>query len=244
RPFARSLLRFLGFIFWGAAAALAFGGLFVILMYKNYQYLFQESFWSLPGWLAILAALILLPTGALAISVSVKSSRCQQGTLMYLLLVLLCIEMSVGVLAQFYSICMASEMKRTMGYLVYQYNGTHSQDPGSRVVDAIQRKLQCCGVQNYTDWLKVTAASWHLAAEKARVPESCCKEKYSQCRGDLGHLEQLFQEGCLKKLEDQLRFVMLYVFWCCIVLGILELLAGVSNGILMRHQLFRDLRIL
>ncbi|XP_009582648.1 PREDICTED: tetraspanin-3-like [Fulmarus glacialis] len=244
RPFARSLLRFLGFVFWGIAAALAFGGIFVILMYKNYRYLFQEFFLSLPGWLAVLAALILLPTGLLAISISVKGSRYQQGALMYLLLVLLCLEISSGVLAQFYSIRMASELKRTMGYLVYQYNGAPSKGPGSRAVDAIQRKLQCCGVQNYTDWLKATAASWHLPAEKARVPESCCKEKYSHCRGDLGHLEQLFQEGCLKKLEDRLHFIMLYVFWCCTVLSVLELLAGVSNGILMRHQPFHDLRIL
>ncbi|KAM6227867.1 tetraspanin-3-like [Spheniscus humboldti] len=244
RPFAGSLLRFLGFIFWGTAAALAFGGVFVILMYKNYRYLFQESFLSLPGWLAVAAALILLPTGVLAISISAKMSRYRQGALMYLLLVLLCLEISSAVLAQFYSIRMASELESTMGYLIYQYNGTHSQGPGSRAVDAVQRELQCCGVQNYTDWLKATAASWRLPAEKTHVPESCCKEKYSHCRGDLGHLEQLFQEGCLKKMEDQLHFVMLYIFWCCTVLSVLELLAGFSNGILMRHQPFHDFRIL
>ncbi|NXH68694.1 TSN3 protein, partial [Hydrobates tethys] len=244
RLLARPLLRFLGFIFWGTAAALAFGGISVILMYEDYRYLFQESGLSLPGWLAVLAALILLPTGFLAISVSAKRSRYQQGVLMYLLLVLLCLEMSSGVLTQFYSIRMASKLERTMGYLVYHYNGTHSQGPGSSAVDAVQRKLQCCGVQNYTDWLKATAASWHLPAEKARVPESCCKEKYSHCRGDLHHLEQLFQEGCLKKLEDWLHFVMLYLFWCCTVLSILELLAGVSNSILMRHQPFHSAGVL
>ncbi|NXQ81292.1 TSN3 protein, partial [Nyctibius grandis] len=244
RSFARSLLRFLGFIFWGMAAAMAFGGVSVILMYKNYRYLFQESFLVFHGWLAVAAALILLPTGVLAISISAKSSRYRQGALMYLLLVLLCLEVSLVVLAQFCSIWMTSELKSTMSHLVDQYNGTHSQTPGSRAVDAVQRKLQCCGVHNYTDWLKATAASCHLPAEKACVPESCCKEKYSLCRGDLGHLEQLFQEGCLKKLEDRLHFVMLYMFWCCTVLSVLELLAGVSNGILMRHQPFRDLRIL
>ncbi|KAM9262921.1 tetraspanin-3-like [Morus bassanus] len=242
--FARYLLRFLGFIFWGTAAALVFGGVFVILMYKNYRYLFQESLLSLPGWLAVAAALILLPTGVLAISVSAKSSRYQQGTLMYLLLILLCLEMSSAVLAKFYSIQMASELKSTMGYLFHQYNGTHSQGSGSRALDVLQRNLQCCGVQNYTDWLKARDASWHLPDEKFHLPESCCKEKYSHCRGDLGHLEQLFQEGCLKKLEDQLHFVVLYVFWCCILLSVLELFAVISNGILMRHRPFHDFQIL
>ncbi|NXI92848.1 TSN3 protein, partial [Psophia crepitans] len=244
RYFARSLLRFLGFVYWGTAAALAFGGISVILIHKNYRYLFQDSFVSLPGWLAVAAALILLPTGVLAISISAKSSRYQQGALMYLLLVLLCLQVSSAVLAQLYSIQVASELKSTMDYLVYQYDGTHSPDSGSRAVDAVQRKLQCCGIQNYTDWINVSATSWHLSAEKARVPQSCCKKMYSHCRGDLGHLEHFFQEGCLKRLQDQLHFVMFYVFWCCTLLSVLELLAGVSNGILMRHQPFHDLRIL
>ncbi|XP_014810272.1 PREDICTED: tetraspanin-3-like [Calidris pugnax] len=244
RPFARSLLWLLGFIFWGSAAALAFGGILVILMHENYGYLFPESFLVLPGWLAIVAALILLPAGVLAISISAKSSRYQQGALMYLLLLLLCLEMSSAILADFYTLRLASEMQSTMSYLVYQYNGTHSQGPGSEAVDVVQRQLQCCGVQNYTDWLKSTAASWHLLAEEARVPKSCCKEKYSHCRGDLSHLEQLFQEGCLKKLDDRLHVVMLYVFWCCTVIGILELLAGVSNGILMRYLPFHDFSFL
>ncbi|KFW09570.1 Tetraspanin-3, partial [Eurypyga helias] len=241
RIFARFLLGILAFVFWSAAAPMAFGGVFVIQMYKNYSYLFQESFLFLPGWLAVAAALILLPTGVLAICVSVKGSRYWQGAL---LLILFCLEMSLAVLAQFYTTQMPSKMKRTMGYLVQQYKGPHSQDPGSRAVDVVQRELQCCGVENYTDWLKAEAASWHLPAEDTCVPESCCKEKYSQCRRDLGHLEQLFQEGCLKKLEDHLRFVMLYVFSCCTGLSVLELLAGVGNGILMKHQPLCDFRIL
>ncbi|XP_050185375.1 tetraspanin-3-like [Myiozetetes cayanensis] len=241
RSSARALLRFLGFVFWATAAAQAVGGVLVILLFKNYRYLFQESYLALPGWLAIAAALILLPTGVLAVSISIKSSRNQQGTFMFLLLLLLCLETSSAVLAHVYSIRTASRLESAMGYLVYQNSGSCSQDPGSRAVDEMQRKLQCCGVHNYTDWLKARAACWHLTA---CVPESCCKEKYSHCRGHLSHLEELSQEGCLKKLEDQLWFVMLYVFWCCIVLSILELLAGVSNGILMRHQPFQDLRFL
>ncbi|NWI36112.1 TSN3 protein, partial [Picathartes gymnocephalus] len=241
RSFARSLLRFLGFTFWGSIVAQAFGGVWVILMFKNYGYLFQESYLSLPGWLALATALILLPTGVLAVSISVKCSRNQQGTLMYLLLLLLCLAMSSAALAHSYCVRTASQLESAVGYLVHQHNWTCSQDPGNSAVDVIQRKLQCCGVHNYTDWLKASSSSWY---HPACVPESCCKEKNSHCRGDLGHVEELSEEGCLKKLEDQLCFAMLYLFWCCAVLCILVLLAGVSNGILMRHQPFHYLRIL
>ncbi|NXX37665.1 TSN3 protein, partial [Nicator chloris] len=212
-----------------------------ILMFKNYGYLFQESYLSLPGWLALATALILLPTGVLAVSISVKRSRNQQGTLMYLLLLLLCLQLSSAALARSYCVGTSSQLESAMGYLVHQHNWTCSQDPGNSAVDLMQRKLQCCGVYNYTDWLKTSPSSWY---HPACVPESCCKGKHSDCRGDLGHVEQLSDEGCLKKLKGQLCFAMLYIFWCCTVLSILELLAGVSNGILMRHQPFHELRIL
>ncbi|NXI12371.1 TSN3 protein, partial [Irena cyanogastra] len=240
RSFARSLLRFLGFIFWSTAVAQAFGGVSVILLFKNYRYLFQESYLSLPGWLALATAFTLIPTGVLAVSISVKCSRNQQGTLMYLLLLLLCLEVSSAALACSYCVRTASQLESAMDYLVHQHNWTCSQDPGNSAVDVIQRRLRCCGVHNYTDWLK-TSSSWY---HPACVPESCCKEVQSHCRGDLGHVEQLSEEGCLKKLENQVCFAMLYIFWCCTVLSILELLAGVSNGILMKQQPFHELHIL
>ncbi|NXD74225.1 TSN3 protein, partial [Eolophus roseicapillus] len=243
RSFAKLVLSFLAFIFWGTAAALVFGGVSGIQMHKNYGYLFQESFLSLLGWLAVATALILIPTGVLAVSTSTRSSRYQKGALMYLLLVLLCLEVSSAVLAQFYSIRMASELKSNAGHLFYQHNGTYSQGPGSRAMDIEQRKMQCCGVQNCMDWLKATSASWHLPGRTACIPENCCK-KYSDCGSDLSHLEQLFQEHCLKKVEDQLHSVMLYIFWCCTVLSVLELLAAVSSGILMNHKPFYDFQIL
>lgn len=243
RNFARFLLLFLGVIFWASATVLTFGGCFVILLCKNYHYLFQESFFPLPGWLAVVAALVLLPTGILAISVSVRNSRYHQGTLMHLLLVLLCLQVSLAVLTQLYSIWMAVELKSTMGQVFNQYNGTHSLARGSGTVDMLQKKLQCCGLQNYTDWLKRPAASWHSLSEKSRVPRSCCK-KYAACRGDLNQLDQLFQEGCLRKLQDQLHYGMKFLFSCCVMLSVLELLAGASNGILMSHQPFYDLRFL
>ncbi|NWJ10248.1 TSN3 protein, partial [Crypturellus undulatus] len=244
RSFARTMLLFSGLLFWGAAAALVFSGVFVILMYKNYRCFLQDSFLPLPGWLAIAAAFVLLPTGILAISISAKNSRYRQGVLMYLLLILLCLEMSSALLAKIYSTRMTSELKSTMGHVFSHYNGQYSENPDSTAVDKIQRNLHCCGVQNYTDWLTASTISSHLPTDKACAPESCCKEKYSSCRDDICHLEHLFQEGCLRKLEDQVHFVMLHLFWCCIVLGVLELLAVFSNGILMRHQPFQEFRIL
>ncbi|XP_054253618.1 tetraspanin-3-like [Indicator indicator] len=243
RTFNSYLLKFLGYIFWFSAAVVALVGVPMILIYRNYRSLFQESFLYLSGWLAVATAITLLPIGLLAISVSAKSSRYKQGALMYLLLVLLCLAMSSAVLAQF-SLQTTSKLKTTMGYLVSQYNGTPSKDPGSGAVDKVQRRLRCCGVGNYTDWLKTTASSWHLPAERHHVPESCCKERHSDCTGDLNHLDQIFQEGCLKKLEDWFDFLMLYVFWCSVVLSVLGLVTTVINGLLKKYESFHSLQFL
>uniref|UniRef100_A0A8C3FKG6 Uncharacterized protein n=1 Tax=Chrysemys picta bellii TaxID=8478 RepID=A0A8C3FKG6_CHRPI len=92
------------------------------------------------------------------------------------------------------------------------YNGTYSHHPGSRGVDVIQRQLQCCGIHNYTDWAEA-AASQPVHTGNVRAPESCCKETYSDCTGDMRQSEQLFQGGCLRKLGNRLQFVLGYVFW-------------------------------
>ncbi|KFV65948.1 Tetraspanin-3, partial [Dryobates pubescens] len=244
RTLSQYLLKFLGYILWCSAAALGLGGLSVILMCGNYKSLLQESFLSLSGWLAVAVAIFLLPTGLLAMSLSAKSTRYRQGTLMYLLLILLCLEVSSAVLARFHSLQASSELRSAMRYLVSQYNGTLSKDPSGRVMDKMQRRLRCCGVQNYTDWLKTTDSSWHLPGESHRVPKSCCKERSSGCTGDVSHLDLIFQEGCLKKLENWFQFLLLYVFWCCVILSVLGLLIIVINGLLMRHQAFSSFQLL
>uniref|UniRef100_A0A8C2SUK6 Tetraspanin n=1 Tax=Coturnix japonica TaxID=93934 RepID=A0A8C2SUK6_COTJA len=213
------------------AIVLIFSGCFVILFCKNYRYFFQEFFFPLPGWLAVVTALILIPTGILAILVFARNSCYHQGTLMYLLIVLLCLQVSLTVLTQFYSTWMAVELKSTMGQAFNQYNGTHSLARGSGTVDMLQEKLQCCGLRNYTDWLNASAAFWHFPSEKSHVPRSCCK-KHEDCGSDLNQPDQLFQEGCLRKLQDQIHYRMSFLFFCCVVLSVLELLAGASNVLL------------
>ncbi|XP_074850818.1 tetraspanin-3-like [Carettochelys insculpta] len=242
RPLARALLALLGLILWAAATALVFGGAFVILTYRNYKSFFGDWFLLVPGWLAIVSAFLLLPTGAFALRIPTRNSRYLQGTFMYLLVVLLCLEASSAVLAHIYPDRMSSELNSTMGHLFHQYNGTLPHHPGSRAVDIIQRQLQCCGVHNYTDWVK--SASSHVHDRNICAPESCCKETYSDCTGDLSQSEQLFQEGCLSKLNHRLQFVMGYLFWCCVVVACLAVSAVISNGILMRQRPFQDFRIL
>uniref|UniRef100_A0A670JMN9 Tetraspanin-3-like n=1 Tax=Podarcis muralis TaxID=64176 RepID=A0A670JMN9_PODMU len=239
RALAKVVLTLLGFLLWGAAVALVLGGAFVILTYRSYGVFFQNRFFLVPGWLAIMAALLLVPTGALAICAPVKNSRLHQGTLMYFLLVLLCLEASSTIMTHVYCVKAGHQLKNSMDHFFLQYNRTAPHHRSNRAVDATHKQLKCCGIDNYTDWM--AALPTRLQAGHVFAPESCCKEAYLDCRGDVSQPEKLFKEGCLQRLEGRLHFVMGYMAWCCMVVVWLEI-----NGFcptLAVHQQNKAIRV-
>nr|XP_056704940.1 tetraspanin-3-like [Euleptes europaea] len=243
RAFAKVSLALLGFCLWGAALALLFGGAFVILTYKSYNVFFQNSCFVLPGSLALVTAFLLFLAGALAMFTPGKNSRHHQGMLMYLLVVLFCLEASSVVMTQIYSTQVAYQLTSSMRSLFQQYNKTVPNDPSNEAVDAIQLRLKCCGIYNYTDW-HVLALPSHLQIGPVFAPKSCCKEAALDCPDNVIQPEKLFEEGCLQKLEKRLRFVRHYMNWSCVIGGCLEMLTVICNGMLMKQQPFQDFRIL
>ncbi|XP_015834461.1 tetraspanin-9 [Tribolium castaneum] len=79
--------------------------------------------------------------------------------------------------------------------------------------DDVQRKLGCCGVDNYTDWLAVMQ----------RIPESCCRRKAASCRDN-----STSSTGCLKIITATLALqtclfsgincVALFIQFCAFVI--------------------------
>ncbi|KAJ6665475.1 hypothetical protein lerEdw1_003316 [Lerista edwardsae] len=65
-------------------------------------------------------------------------------------------------------------------------------------VDGIQRQFQCCGAENYTDWLNTTFGSL-----SSSVPTSCCKVSVESCDTDLSmDTADIYQQGCVLKLKN------------------------------------------
>lgn len=241
--FAKVSLILLGFCLWGAAVAFLFGGAFVLVTYKSYKGFFQNSFFPLPGCLALVTAFLLFLTGALAMLTFVKNSRYRQGMLMYLLVILFCLEASSAMLTKFYTTQEASHLTNSMSFVFHQYNRTVPNYPSNEVVDTVQQQLQCCGIYNYSDWC-ARALPNHLQTGPAFAPKSCCKEAILDCTNRVSQLEEVFEEGCLEKLVKRLRFIRHYMNWCSVVAACLEKLTVIGNGVLMRQQWFQDFRIL
>ncbi|XP_032069714.1 tetraspanin-3-like [Thamnophis elegans] len=242
RALPKVVLTFVGFFLWGTSLFLLFGGIFVILTYKNYGAFFPNQFFPLPGWLAILTAALLLLAGLLAVYNPVRNSHYSQGILMYLLLVLFCLETSSVAMTQVYSAKACYQLKSSLGHFFHQYNGSSPHHCSTEMVNAIHKQLKCCGIYNYTDWTE--GLPKYLQNGHVLVPESCCKETFLDCNGDLNQSEKLFKEGCLMKLQKRLRFITQYMDWCCVLAICLEILAAISNGILMKAPPAQDFHIM
>ncbi|XP_069133069.1 tetraspanin-4-like [Argopecten irradians] len=81
------------------------------------------------------------------------------------------------------------------------------------MIDTIQHDLQCCGMNNYTDWYTIGNLS-----KGDSIPSSCCIYKEENC-GQSTSL-RYYKRGCLKEIE----------YWFLqnmYVLGIVALLVGV-----------------
>ncbi|XP_013062797.2 tetraspanin-4-like isoform X1 [Biomphalaria glabrata] len=64
----------------------------------------------------------------------------------------------------------------------------------STSLDTLQRDLQCCGVDNHTDWYNIQA--W---PNEQKVPDSCCIHPSINC--GFGDPSLWHQRGCLEEVE-------------------------------------------
>lgn len=96
---------------------------------------------------------------------------------------------------------------------VKSYNSTDSR---SAAVDAIQRTLHCCGVNDYTDWISTAYF------KESGIPASCCKDS-SNCSPETlkdqdKAKNEVYDEGCFLKVSNAME-------------SNLGIIAGISFGI-------------
>ncbi|KAJ1084835.1 hypothetical protein NDU88_004981 [Pleurodeles waltl] len=233
------LLKTFCLLFWGSGSFLCYAGVSLFLTCRYFQYFFQDPYFILPSALAIAAAGVLFFTGLLGCCITTKDARCQQGTFMYFIVILFCLEASAAILGYIYSNRIDYELS-SMEDVFMKYNGS-SPDLNSRKVDQLQEKLECCGVHNYTDWSDVP---WQPHSINGSVPESCCIKSYSNCTGDMSYPELLYQKGCQGTLHQKLQRFLKYIYWGSVGAIAVEILAALIDCVLMGRQSFQDYRIL
>ncbi|KAM4707254.1 tetraspanin-3-like [Discoglossus pictus] len=233
---ARTCIGLLALLFWAGAVAVLYAAGVLLKTFKNYEPFFHGVNILLPCDVAVAGAVFLVINGLLGFCISNKGSRCKQGTFMYFIVVLICLEATAAILAFVYVNRIDYELN-PMTEAFSQYNGSDSD----RTVNKIQAQLKCCGLNNYTYW---ETNSWYIQYGNFSVPKSCCDKVFPLCTGNISASNEIYHEGCYEKLHDKISFHMTLLFWSCIGVLCSEVLAAINDGVLMTRNPFQDFRIL
>lgn len=163
-------------------------------------------------------------------------------------------ELAIGILVYMYKEKVREEVEKNLKSMIELYRDDEDlQD----LIDWIQRDwLKCCGVKDPDDWDKniyfVCNNNW---VESCGVPSSCCTVDYlnnrqcgygirnqtfnaaAQSTTDLTNYK-IYQDGCLKKGEEWLKFHILPVSIVIICLAVLQIL-----GICFSQNLRNDIEM-
>ncbi|KAJ8374783.1 hypothetical protein SKAU_G00053630 [Synaphobranchus kaupii] len=156
-------------LLWFAGLVMGLSGVYLLLNFKHNMLFFRDIYIILPAILAVVNAAALLSSGGIGCWVSMRDSTCLQAVFVYLLVIIFCLGATAATLAHVNIGKVDSELAPFRN-IFHNYSGS-SQDPDSNAVDSIQERLQCCGIQDYKDWLTIR---WSTHTGKFRVPQSCC----------------------------------------------------------------------
>ncbi|XP_054826220.1 tetraspanin-6-like [Eublepharis macularius] len=147
-----------------------------------------------------------------------------------MLLAVLLVEIIVGASAYSYQKKLHQTLLRNFLETLDKYN---IDLPITKAVDGLQRQFQCCGAENYTDWLNTTFGSLSPS-----VPTSCCKKDVESCVTDLTKERfHINQEGCVLKLKNWVEEQLIIFGGVGLFIGLTQL-----TGILLCYMLLRMLK--
>ncbi|CAL8310245.1 unnamed protein product [Lota lota] len=143
---------------------------------------------------------------------ALRNATCLLRTFLGILLVILLLQIAVTVLGYIFS---ERVIQRTEQLMLRAVVGYREDLDLENVIDFIQKKFQCCGVQGFTDWslnAYFNCSETNPSLEACAVPFSCCTGLQSQmvmntmCGYGMQQFEvssaqeEVFTTGCLEKI--------------------------------------------
>lgn len=184
------LMFFFNFIFWLSGLALIIVGAVIKLKYGDFVQVSSSSVSTGPVFLIIIGAIIFI-VGFLGCCGAYKENYCMVTTFAVLLALIFVLEIAAGAVAYAFRGKLENYVQKGLEDGAEKYHET----PYQKSMDAVQKELKCCGAaKGPKDYEK-----YHNATGK--YPTSCCKT--ANCTGS--DIKDLYQEGCVKGLEDFLK---------------------------------------
>ncbi|XP_051757778.1 tetraspanin 36 isoform X1 [Ctenopharyngodon idella] len=207
---SKSVLLFLSLIFWGAGVALAYVGSYVIKSYSSFEDFVSDKYSIIPAAIIIGVAVVMFVIGTVGCCATLRESKVGLGFFLIIIMIIFAAEVTAFVFGFIYRGRIKGDLEKSMKDVFQKYDGLNSE---THAVDILQSQLECCGVNNFTDW---TASPWFVQHNNS-VPHSCCKANTTQCTGQLTQPDLLNTQGCEAKLEQMLQDVLSYAM--LVILG-------------------------
>lgn len=175
-------------------------GTTIYAIYHDVSFFLEDHFFS-PATFIIVIGIMMLFISLFGCIGALKESTCLVNIFAVILSIVFVLEIAAAIAA--YSLRnqvtgMLNENLRVT--LPYYYENEEVED----AFDFIQSRLNCCGVDSYTDWGLVTPPSSDsgISVNNITVPNSCCAEARSEIVGDLEVEEcvKLYANGCLPRV--------------------------------------------
>lgn len=197
------LVKYLFIVFNVLVWLLGFGVLTVgIWMHLNrgpYVTLLPNSSFLSATTLTIAAGVIIFVVGFCGCVGAMMESQCMLVVYFIFVLVIFGLEVTATALGLTYKYKVQTFIRQEVLLSIkqdYDPQLADSQNKGVvAVVDNIQTDLECCGVDNLTDWFYIPA--W---PDKANVPMSCCVNPSQGC-GEASSDAPWHTRGCMKEVE-------------------------------------------
>jgi len=198
-------------------------------IYNHFDTLLEDRFFS-PAYLLIAIGCIVFVVAFFGCFGAVRESTCMIMIFAVLLGIVFLLELSAGLAAYI----LKDGLKE---YLVSRVNTSmqyYSSDPEiTRTIDFMQRKLECCGLEDYRDWdgklESETERTTLVFRDNITVPESCCVQT----------CEYIFANGCINRLEFVVGQSAVTIASATIFIALLQMLGvmfACSLGKSIRHQ--------
>ncbi|XP_041365676.1 tetraspanin-9-like [Gigantopelta aegis] len=179
--------------------------------------------------LCITAGAIILVVGFLGCCGAFLENQCMLIGYFVMVLLIFALEITAGTLGFVKKDEVQMLIKKELLSSIKTEYAPRVQNPDiegwREIFDSLQLELQCCGVNNYTDWYNIQA--W---PDEARVPDSCCVEPATSC----GQLDKSFwfDRGCLGEIEYWFVRNMYVLGVVGITVGVIQILGMVAAIVL------------
>ncbi|XP_017779846.1 PREDICTED: CD63 antigen-like [Nicrophorus vespilloides] len=166
-------------------------GLTTKAYFSDYETFLDQQYFSAPNLLIAIGAIIFI-IAFFGCCGAVKQNYCMIITFSTLLILIFVLEFAAGIAGYVLRSQTEQFLNTSMHTSLSKYNKSNNNEVAV-IWDTMQKNLNCCGVQDYQDWIKAYDA----------LPMSCCDIQnglmsVAQCNNAT---ETLHQNGCINNLD-------------------------------------------